>query len=180
MHTADYWIDLLQLTRHPEGGYYREVYRSDEITASEALPDRFGGPRTYSTSIYFLLKAGEPSKFHRLQSDELWHFYAGGSVTIHLIDERGEHQHQVLGPDYTKGQAFVQIIPRHNWFGAVVETAVVETATADTAVVEESDGFVLLGCTVAPGFEFQDFELARREDLLAQFPQYAAIIHELT
>jgi uncharacterized protein len=168
--SADYWIELLQLTRHPEGGYYREIYRSDEITAAENLPTRYGSPRTFGTSIYFLLKVGEPSKFHRLQSDELWHYYAGNSVTIHLIDERGEHQKKVLGPDYSNGQAFVRIIPRHHWFGAIV----------DTTSGGEQEGFVLLGCTVAPGFEFQDFELASRESLVAQFPQYASLIHELT
>ena len=172
---ADYWIDLLQLARHPEGGYYREVYRADETVGANALPARYGSARTLGTSIYFLLRAGEPSRFHRLQSDELWHYYAGDPTVIHLIDERGEHRQKTLGPDYANGQAFVHVIPRHSWFAAAVDTAAVDTATANG-----SKGFVLLGCTVAPGFEYQDFELAPREDLLTQFPQYASLIHQLT
>lgn len=169
-HSADYWIDLLQLTQHPEGGYYCEIYRSDESLDAGALPSRYGSPRTISTAIYFLLKADEPSKFHRLQSDELWHYYAGDPVSIHLIDERGEYERKVLGPDYANGQAFMQIIPQQSWFGATVEIP----------VIDKPAGYVLLGCTVAPGFDFADFELAKREDLLAEFPPYAAIIHELT
>src|SRR6476661_7615820 len=142
--TADAWIELLQLTQHPEGGYYREVYRSENAIPQESLSGLYDGARVYSTCIYFLLKAGEPSKFHRLASDELWHFYAGDPVTIHLIDEKGEHQKKLLGPDYTQGQAFIQIIPRNSWFGAAVST--------DTA--EAPNRFVLIGCTVAPGFDF--------------------------
>ncbi|MBC7922662.1 MAG: cupin domain-containing protein [Ferruginibacter sp.] len=169
---ADYWIDLLGLARHPEGGYYREVYRADETVGPEALPARYGSARTSGTSIYFLLRAGEPSRFHRLQSDEIWHYYAGDPVVVHLLD-RGEYRQKTLGPDYASGQAFVHVIPRHSWFGATV-------ATAAAATLLVPNGFVLLGCTVAPGFEYQDFELARREDLLAQFPQYAPLIHQLT
>jgi len=176
MKTAQYWIDLLQLTPHPEGGYYREVYRADEVMAPDSLPERYQQvPHVSSTAIYFLLKAGEPSKFHRLQSDELWHYYAGSPVSIHLIDERGEYERKVLGPDYAQGQAFVQIIPRHSWFGATVDAV-----ATDTTTTENPHGFVLLGCTVAPGFEFGDFELAERKDLLAQYPQFASLIHELT
>ena len=171
---------MLQLARHPEGGYYREVYRADETVGADALPARYGSARTLGTSIYFLLRAGEPSRFHRLQSDELWHYYTGDPVVIHLVDERGEHQQKILGPDYASGQAFVHVIPHRSWFGAAVDTATVDTATVDTATVEGLNGFVLLGCTVAPGFEYQDFELARREDLLAQFPQHASLIHQLT
>jgi uncharacterized protein len=176
LHTADYWIDLLQLKPHPEGGYYREIYRADETMAPEALPNRYQSQaHVFSTAIYFLLKAGEPSKFHRLQSDELWHYYAGSSVTIHLIDERGEHLQKVLGPDYEKGQAFMQVIPQLQWFGATVNSVV-----EDTSAEENPRGYVLIGCTVAPGFEFGDFELGRRSELLAQYPQYASLIHELT
>ncbi|MES2734145.1 MAG: cupin domain-containing protein [Bacteroidota bacterium] len=168
--TADYWIDLLQLIQHPEGGYYREIYRAEESITTQSLPARYSTPRAFSTSIYFLLKAGYPSKFHRLQSDELWHYYAGSSVIIHMIDDQGNYTCKVLGSDYTNKQAFVQIIPRHTWFAA----------TVDAATVDTPESFVLIGCTVAPGFDFHDFELARRDYLLTAFPQHAGIIHLLT
>src|SRR6266404_9974186 len=78
--SAAYWIERLQLTPHPEGGYFRETYRSPELVAPDALPARFPGARAFSTAIYFLLPSNEVSRLHRLRSDELWHFYAGGRV----------------------------------------------------------------------------------------------------
>lgn len=162
---AHYWIEKLGLTKHPEGGYYREVYRADEQLPNASLPARYTDGRSVSTSIYFLLKAGEPSKFHRILSDELWHFYAGDAATIHSINDIGEYATQLIGSDWENGEAFVQVIPRNVWFGATVN---------------KPDGFILVGCTVAPGFDFRDFELATRADLLSRFPQHAALVHALT
>ena len=85
MTTADSWIRHLNLTRHPEGGYYAETYHAAESIDAAALPARFTGTRIFSTAIYFLLESGSPSHFHRLKSDELWHFYTGSAITLHLL-----------------------------------------------------------------------------------------------
>ncbi|NIW80716.1 MAG: hypothetical protein GWN16_15195 [Calditrichae bacterium] len=162
---ADYWIKKLNLSKHPEGGYFREVYRSPEKIGGESLPSRFEGDRVFATSIYFLLRGGEVSKLHRLKADETWHFYTGSSLTLFLIDERGKLSQIVLGPDYEKGEVFQTVIPHDCWFGAKVN---------------DPNAYTLVGCTVAPGFEFGDFELAQRKDLLNRFPQHKNIIEQLT
>ncbi len=90
-NSAKYWIDKLGLIAHPEGGYYRETYRSSLSIAREALPLQFTGPRLVSTAIYFLLEGENFSAFHRLRSDELWHFYVGGPLVVHVIEENGRY-----------------------------------------------------------------------------------------
>lgn len=165
MKTAQYWIDRLNLQAHPEGGYFSEVYRSDEVIAGTALPDRFSSDHNIATSIYFLLKSGEPSKFHRILSDETWHFYAGSPLSIHLLDHTAGYRTLPLGPDFDNGYRFQQTVPRNVWFGATVDLP---------------NSFSLVGCTVAPGFAFEDFELAERTSLLAEFPDHSEIIKKLT
>jgi predicted cupin superfamily sugar epimerase len=162
--TADYWIEKLELQAHPEGGYFKEVYRSEEEIAQAALPDRFPGSRNFSTSIYFLLKGGEPSKFHRILSDELWYFHAGSSAIVHLLNENG-HQQLQLGSAIETGENLQVIVPAETYFGAEVN---------------DPNGFILVGCMVAPGFDFSDFELSDRDDLLKQFPAHSEIIERLT
>jgi predicted cupin superfamily sugar epimerase len=161
--TADDWIERLGLQRHPEGGWFREVYRSAETLPAAALPSPFQTPHPISTSIYFLLRGRECSALHRLKADEVWHFYAGSSLTLHMIAPDGTLSRVTLGPDLP----FQTVVPAGHWFGATVD--------------EDSPAcFALVGCTVAPGFTFDDFELGDRAQLLAQFPQHRDLIERLT
>lgn len=157
-------IARLGLIRHPEGGWYRETYRSCEQIPATALPERFGGDRCLSTAIYFLLEPGDFSRLHRIKADELWHYYGGSSVLVHRIDPDGSYHLQRLGPGMEEGEQFQQLVPAGCWFGA-------EPA---------GSGYALVGCTVAPGFDFADFDLAEREALLARYPQHADLITRLT
>ncbi len=147
------WIEKLGLQPHPEGGYFVETYRAD-------APE---GERAASTGIYFLIEAGNVSNFHRIDADEMWHFYAGDGLTVHMIAPDGTYDMHRLGTG--DGEVFQAVVPAGYWFGA-----------------EVSDGgnYALVGCTVAPGFEFSGFELADREALTAQYPDHAAIIQRLT
>jgi uncharacterized protein len=163
---ADYWIKKLGLISHPEGGYYRESYRSDEMIPVGGLPVRFaGGERVFSTAIYFLLSGRDFSAFHRLHSDEMWHFYTGAPLTIHSLDEKGGYSRWRLGCDGEKEAAFQVVIKAGSWFGASLE---------------EIDSFALVGCTVAPGFDFRDFEMADRSELIRLYPEHRALIEQLT
>jgi predicted cupin superfamily sugar epimerase len=159
------WIRRLGLAPHPEGGCFREIYRSAEIIPLQGLPERFAGPRSFSTSIYFLLEGKECSRFHRLKADEIWHFYTGSPLTIHLISPEGGYGTLALGPDIEKGEHFQAILPAGHWFGASVDHV---------------ESFALIGCTLAPGFDFQDFEIAQRVSLTRAFPQHEEIIRRLT
>ncbi len=163
--TADEWIARLQLERHPEGGWFREVYRSADTLAAAALPGRFGLPHPVSTSIYFLLREFEFSAFHRIKADEVWHFYDGSPVTLHVIAPDGALSQLNLGRDATR--RFQAVVPAGHWFGATVD-------------YRSPGAFALVGCTVAPGFLFEDFELANRARLVEQFPQHRALIEHLT
>ncbi len=160
----DYWINHLNLLPHPEGGYYKEMYRSSELVSSSALPDRFEGDRNFSTAIYFLLRSEDRSVFHRIKSDEVWHFYQGSTLLIYVL-EQNELKIYRLGSNLEKGESLQVVIPANCWFGAHVE---------------KQNSFALCGCTVAPGFDFRDFEMARQEDLLAAYPKQSEIILRLT
>jgi predicted cupin superfamily sugar epimerase len=159
------WIRVLGLTPHPEGGFFRETYRADETIASAHLPARFGGERAFATAIYFLLEGWQISRLHRIRSDELWHFHAGGPVAVDSIAPDGALGHAVLGPEVEAGQVFQHVVPAGHWFGAALERPA---------------SYALVGCTVAPGFDFAELELAHRDALLAQFPQHRALIERLT
>ena len=160
MRTAAEWIEALGLVAHPEGGFYRETYRSSEVIEAGGLPGRFGGARAFSTAIYFLLPGHDVSRLHRIKSDEVWHFYAGSSLTLTLIHPDGRLDAARLGPE-----AFQAIVPAGCWYGAAVD---------------DPASYALVGGTVAPGFDFADFELAERADLLARFPQHREAIVRLT
>jgi len=162
---AQYWIDALALSPHPEGGYYRETYRSDETIAPDALPARFDGDRCFSTAIYFLLPSEHVSALHRIRQDELWHFHAGSPLDLHMLDENGVLTSVRLGSDPDAGHVLQAVVSAGSTFGAEVA---------------ESDSYSLLGCTVAPGFDFDDFELPSRADLLSLHPTHGALIHRLT
>jgi predicted cupin superfamily sugar epimerase len=155
---AEYWIKHLGLSPHPEGGYYRATYKSDLTIAAAALPPGFHGSRSASTSIYF-------SAFHRLASDELWHFYAGSSLVVYVIDSEGKLSQLRLGNHPEAGEVFQAPVKAGSWFGSRLK---------------DGEGFALVGCTVAPGFEFADFELAKRSQLAAAYPKHAKLIQELT
>lgn len=159
--TAAYWRDTLQLTKHIEGGAFRETYRA----AASIEPAGFKGPRNASTGIYFLLEDGDFSAFHRIASDEMWHFYDGTTLHIYEITSEGLLKVHRLGRDYSQGEQLQLVIPAGSWFASSVE---------------ESGGFALVGCTVAPGFDFADFELAKRKELSDLYPQHAGLIALLT
>jgi predicted cupin superfamily sugar epimerase len=162
---AKYYIDRLKLLQHPEGGYYREIYRSGEFIDIKGLPKRYTNKRVFSTSIYFLLDGRQVSKFHRLKSDEVWHFYDGSSVKIYIIDKNNNLNEITLGKDLSAGDVFQLTITNNNWFGAELI---------------EKNSFALIGCSVSPGFDFEDFELADRDILLKNFPQFENVIKRLT
>lgn len=163
--SAEELVRRLELIRHPEGGWFRESYRSTEVVPAAALPERFGGPRSYSTSIYFLLERGDFSALHRIKSDEMWHFYAGDPLTIQVITPPGVHRKIDLGRDIAAGQSFQAVVPAGCWFGAEMSGA---------------GDYSLVGCTVSPGFDFADFEMGDRDELLRQYGAHAEIIGRLT
>jgi hypothetical protein len=155
LKTAKYWIEKLQLQKHPEGGWFREVYRSAEMIPSGALPAGFSGDRNFSTSIYYLLEGDDFSAFHRIKSDELWHFYSGTSpLEIISIEER-KIKKQILGDDPNQNQCFQVVVPKNTWFAARLI---------------DNKGFALAGCTVSPGFHFDDFEMGN-EKLIEVYPE---------
>jgi predicted cupin superfamily sugar epimerase len=162
---AGYWIAKLGLEPHPEGGFYRQSYKSDLILAKESLPSEFTGPRAASTAIYFLLRGEEFSAFHRLHSDEVWHFYVGAALVVHVIDKDGQYSEILLGSDPDAGEALAGVVKAGCWFASRVRNG---------------KGFALVGCTVAPGFDFDDFEMAKREELVRSYPQYRGVIERLT
>jgi predicted cupin superfamily sugar epimerase len=164
MHTAEYWVKHLDLQPHPEGGFYKECYRSAGKISQGCLPGGFSGDRSFCTSIYFLLRSADRSLFHRIKSDELWHFYAGSSLTLYVLDERGLST-LVLGSNPEKGESLQVTIPANSWFGAKVN---------------QPESYVLSGCTVSPGFDFNDFEMGTRQSLVNHFPAQQEIIEMLT
>jgi uncharacterized protein len=189
-HTAQYWIKTLKLTPHPEGGYYRETYRSPEIISGAHLPERYNGRRPFSTAIYFLLRAGQFSAFHRLKSDEIWHFYTGMPVEIFIIQKSGTLKKIKLGLNPKSGEQPQVVIEANAWFAAAL-AGYTKIATSPQngkwplgpsggADVENRKSYALLGCTVAPGFDFADFELGRQLELTALFPRHRALIEQLT
>jgi predicted cupin superfamily sugar epimerase len=158
---AEELIRQLNLTKHPEGGYFRETYRSVSEIPATALSGTYSGNRNYATSIYFLLTDKEFSAFHKIKSDELWYFHQGNTVEIYLLSENGVETRK-LGAK--PGTEFYVLIPQNTWFAARVV----------------GKGYTLVSCVVAPGFSFDDFELARREELLKLYPGQAELISELS
>src|SRR4051794_9741799 len=116
--TASDWITYLQLHPHPEGGHFRETYRSTEVIPQSGLPNRFSGGRSFSTAIYFLLQETEFSALHRIKADEIWHFYAGTPLVVTVIDPAGTLSQIHLGPHPLQGQTFQACVPAGCWFGA--------------------------------------------------------------
>ena len=158
-------IETLGLQPHPEGGYFKETYRSEEIIPQGVLPKDFEGSRNYCTSIYYLLQSGDFSAFHKIRQDEIWHFYIGSPIELYMISEAGHLTKVRVGNDIVNGQIPQFIVPKNHWFAATVA---------------EKDSFSLIGCTVSPGFDFKDFTLATREELVEMFPQHQDIIKTFT
>ncbi|MDO8757403.1 MAG: cupin domain-containing protein [Elusimicrobiota bacterium] len=153
-------VDAYGLQPHPEGGFFRETYRS-----SEQMTTRGGASRPVSTGILFLLPAGDKSLLHRIKSDEQWHYHLGGALRLTQISPEGKVEDFILGPDVSKGQKLQHVVPARYWFGA--------------EPVEGAE-FCLVGCTVAPGFDFADFDLGARAALLSRFPNAADTVTRLT
>jgi predicted cupin superfamily sugar epimerase len=157
--TVDSLVRTLELAPHPEGGYFRETYRSADT-----------GPhgRATSTLIYFLLAPGQVSKLHRIDADEGWHLYLGGPLEIHEFDATRPHESPIvtrLGTDLVNGERPQHVVPAGRWFGAAL--------AADAP-------YALVGCSVAPGFEFANFELGDRDTLVRAFPKATEAIVRLT
>jgi uncharacterized protein len=163
---ADEIIAWLKLKPHPkEGGFYSETWRADEMIPAGMLPARYPGQRSFSTCIYYLLAPGTFSAIHRLQSDEIFHFYLGDPVEMLQLSPDGTGKTMVLGPDLQAGMTPQVIVPRGVWQGSQLV---------------EGGKFALLGCTVAPGFDFADYEHGQREDLMAGYPEFRDQIVALT
>lgn len=166
MHdTKKLLIEKLNLLPHPEGGYFSETYRSKEIIKKANLPARYNGDRNLCTSIYFLLDDNNFSAFHRLKTDEVWYFHYGNSLLLNTIDEHGNLSQIILGPDFQSGQKFRHTVPAGHWMSA--------------SVLNEQ-GFSLVGCSMSPGFDYDDFELADRKKLIELFPWHKVIIEKYT
>jgi len=167
--SAQRLIRELQLQPHPEGGYYRETYRSVQAVSVEA------GQRSASTAIYYLLQGGDYSAWHRIASDELWHFYAGSSLQIHVMDTQGcLVTHRLGNPLQDAAAVFQVVVPAGHWFAAELAEPVPHEAGHTPGA-----RFALVGCTVAPGFEFSEFELADTVDLSARYPEHASLLRRL-
>lgn len=157
------WINNLNMQAHPEGGYYSVEYVSPHRITDEALDVSFEGTRALSSSIYFLIDQGNVSNFHRLKSDEIWYYHDGQPLTIAVIDKDGQYKSYQLGLDYTKGQRPQVLVPAGSIFGSYPEK-----------------GYSLVSCMVSYAFEFEDFELFTRQELVKLYPNHHEIIKKLT
>lgn len=151
--SATYYISRFNLQPHPEGGYYAPAYRSEETISTPR------GTRNLYSSIYFLITKDSPSRFHRLQTDEIWHLY-DGSLTLHTISEKGNYNQTKMGDEETPDFQFR--VEKNTWMAA---------ETAD---------FAFFGCTLSPGFDFEDFEILNAAELTALFPNFTLIIKKLS
>lgn len=164
-HNVNELVNLLDLQPHPEGGFFKETYRSTGEINQESLDASYNGKRNYSTCIYFLLTSDNFSAFHRIKQDEIWHFYDGSTIKLHVIANNGDYTNYNIGIDIANGEVPQAVVEGGSWFAAEVLT---------------KDSYSLVGCTVAPGFDFQDFELKSGKELVSLFPQHENLILRLT
>ncbi|MBL1210745.1 cupin domain-containing protein [Geminocystis sp. GBBB08] len=162
---AEYWIKKLNLQKHPEGGYYRETYRSQDMINQDKSLIRYDNSRNACTAIYYLLLGEEFSAFHKLKSDEIFHFYQGSSLIVHLIDNQGEYSQFKLGNNPDNDEVLQLVIPHSYWFASNVS---------------QPNSYSLIGCTVSPGFDFADFTLGNQEELTTLYPSLTDVIIKLT
>jgi predicted cupin superfamily sugar epimerase len=164
-------IENLRLRPHPEGGWYRETYRSERTIPGTALPAGYAGSRSLGTAILYLLADGAVSGLHRLRGDELWLHHAGGGLDLHLFrppaspSRSGRYERRRLGPAGADGTAFQVVVPGGCWFGATLV---------------DPDGFAVVGCTMAPGFDPADFELPSGTELGSVFPEHTELLARLS
>lgn len=165
MKPMNYWVEKLSLRPHPEGGFFCETYRSK---LEVVVPGKIEKPHHVGTNIYYMLgnySIGHFSSWHRLRNlDETWHFHYGSDITIYIIDTNGKLSINKLGAESNTFQVHV---PANCWFAAAVENP-------------DKDAYTLVGCTVFPGFDYEDFEIGKRESLIAHYPEHRAIIEKLT
>ena len=164
MYTAEYFVENLNMTAHPEGGFYKETFVSTENISDKDLDVNFEGSRMLWTSIYFLLRDGEVSNFHRLKSDEMWYYHSGSPLTIYMISPDGKLTTEQLGLNIENGEKPQVLVPKDYIFGSAMN----------------NKGYALVGCNVSPGFEFRDFELFERSFLMEKYPEYKETILKLT
>lgn len=164
MYTAEYFVKNLNMTAHPEGGFYKETFASTENISDKDLDVNFEGSRMLWTSIYFLLRDGEVSNFHRLKSDEMWYYHSGSPLTIYIISPEGKLTAEQLGLNIENGEKPQVLVPKDYIFGSAMN----------------NEGYALVGCNVSPGFEFIDFELFERSFLMEKYPEYKEVILKLT
>ena len=155
---AQLFIEKLGLEPHPEGGYFKSTFRAEEqLTLAH-------GERPGYTSIYFLLRSQDISHLHRLQSDELWYYHGGSALTVHMIHPDGSYEAKKLGLNIATGELPQIRVPKQTIFGSSVD---------------DPNTFSLVGCMVAPGFDFADFELFTQGELLADYPQHEMVIRKM-
>jgi len=155
---------MFRMKAHPEGGFFSAGSRSSEFLRPDDLPSRYNSPRNLYSSIFFMVTSESPSRFHRLKTDELWHFYKGDDLEIHTISDTGSYAKYVMsGRDGVED--FQYLVRRNTWMAA--------TCKGDA-------GYALAGCSLSPGFEFEDFELADRRSLIELCPKHEDLITQLT
>jgi len=165
MTTEKELIDFYNLSEHPEGGFYKQVYRSEGEISEKNLSKEFNGNRNFATSIYFLLTSKKFSAFHKINQDEIWHFYLGSPLKIHMISPEGIYKNVIVGSDFKSNNHFQYTVPAQYYFAAEVLDA---------------NSYSFVGCSVSPGFDFRDFQLPNCKDLCNEFPEYLKIIERLT
>ena len=162
MRDKKYWQEKLQLEAHPEGGYYKEVYRNPNTIQIM----NGGGTRNLATSIYFMLGAGDKSHFHQLTSDELWYYHEGATVDVHIF-EHGQYRLEKLGCNPEDGESLQILLPRQSIFAAEISQG-------------QTSDFALMGCVVNPGFDFKDFRMIGKEELMKEYATYEDLIDQFT
>lgn len=158
-------INLLELEPHPEGGYFKETHRDRGIIPQIHLGSEFIGDRNYATAIYFLLTSETFSAFHRINQDEIWHFHQGSTIKLHMISNESNYSNVIIGNNLNEGEVPQFVVPAKFWFAA--------------EVVNQSS-YALVSCTVSPGFDFRDFVMPTREELIATFPKHSKVITQFT
>lgn len=158
-------VKQLDLEAHPEGGFFKETYRSTGEVDTSSLPENYQSNRNYSTCIYFLLTSENFSAFHRIKQDEIWHFYKGSPISLHIISREGNYEKHMIGSNLERGEVPQFVVRGGDWFASEVETP---------------ERYALAGCTVSPGFDFEDFDLAKRDKMLFDYPEFGEVINRLT
>lgn len=158
-------IKTFNLQKHPEGGYFKENYRSDGSIPNSVLGNAYNGNRSYATSIYFLLTSEDFSAFHKINQDEIWHFYKGSTLKLHLISKEGDYSFVMIGNNFKNNEVPQYVVKGGYWFAAEVV---------------EKNSYSFVGCTVSPGFDFKDFVLPQRKILVELYPKHTTLITQLT